>query len=49
MEALKKFAKKYAKNKWVWVMLVSIAGLVSDEVFLGGKFSQVLLIILGQA
>ena len=48
MEALKNFARKYAKNKWLWILLVAIAGLLSDEVFLGGKFSQVLLIILGQ-
>jgi hypothetical protein len=40
--------KKYAKNKWVWVMVVAAAGLASGEVFSGGKFSDVLLIILGQ-
>ncbi len=39
--------KKYAKNKWVWVMVVAAAGLASGEVFSGGKFSEVLLIILG--
>lgn len=41
--------KKYMKNKWVWVIVVAAAGLASGEVFSGGKFSQVLLIILGQA
>ena len=40
--------KKYAKNKWVWVMVVAAAGFASGEVFSGGKFSDVLLIILGQ-
>jgi hypothetical protein len=40
--------KKYAKNKWVWVMVVAAAGLASGEVFSGGKFSEVLLIILSQ-
>lgn len=40
--------KKYAKNKWVWVMVVAAAGLASGEAFSGGKFSQMLLIILGQ-
>lgn len=40
--------KKYAKNKWLWVMVIAAAALASGDAFSGGQFSQILLVLLGQ-
>lgn len=40
--------RKYAKNRWVWVIALALAALASGEAFSGGQFSQILLVLMGQ-
>jgi len=39
--------KKYAKNKWVWVIALALAALVGGGTY-SDQVSQAILVILGQ-
>jgi len=39
--------KKYAKNKWVWVIALALAALVGSGTY-ADQVAQVILVILGQ-
>jgi hypothetical protein len=40
--------KKYAKNKWVWVIALAAAALVGGGAY-SDQVTQVILILMGQA
>lgn len=47
MDKLKTYAK-YAKNKWVWVIILGMAALIGGGTY-SDQVTQALLVILGQA
>jgi len=40
--------KKYAKNKWLWVLLLSAAALIGGGTY-SDQATQMILMLLGQA
>lgn len=40
--------KKYAKNKWVWVIALALAALASGGAY-SDQVTQIILMLMGQA
>ena len=40
--------KKYAKNKWVWVIVLALAALVGGGTY-SDQVTQIILMLMGQA